>query len=332
MRLVQIYIPKEEKEKVQDLLDDDLIIGSWSSEQDNDFLRFDLLVAKKNSGETLDRLEKRFAHMDNFRIVVLPVEATVPRTNEAEEKEKQAKEQKRQPQVARVELHADITEQSRLTSVYLAMVALSAIVAGVGIIRDYTAAIVGAMVIAPLLGPNVGLSLATTLADWKLARNAAKALLSGIVLVMVISVLWGLLVNVEPDMPGIAPRTQVGLGDITLALASGAAGVLAFTTGASATLVGVMVAVSLLPPLVTSGLLLGSGHPCEACGAAMVFLTNIICINLSGVVTFLIQGMRPLTWWESKKARRYTIIAIVTWIFLLGLLVGVLLLTEGWRT
>jgi len=135
--------------------------------------------------------------------------------------------------------------------------------------------------------------------------------------------------KVDPAMPGMPQRIQVGPGDSALALASGCAGVLAFTTGAPATLVGVMVAVALLPPLVTSGLLLGSGHWTAAQGALLVFLTNVICVNLSGIVTFLFQGVRPLTWWETQKARRATRIAIAIWVLLLLALSGMILLSQN---
>ncbi|GEM_PF-860880 len=79
----------------------------------------------------------------------------------------------------------------------------------------------------------------------------------------------------------------MGLDDIAIALASGSAGVLAFTTRASSILIGVMVAVALLPPLVAFGLLLGAGHELLAFGALLLLFVNIICINLAGVVTFL---------------------------------------------
>jgi uncharacterized membrane protein len=67
-----------------------------------------------------------------------------------------------------------------------------------------------------------------------------------------------------------------------------------------------MVAVALLPPLVTSGLLLGGGQPALAMGALSLFLMNLICVNLAGVTTFLVQGIRPATWWEKDRAVKAT--------------------------
>jgi uncharacterized membrane protein len=132
----------------------------------------------------------------------------------------------------------------------------------------------------------------------------------------------------NPASPEVATRTGVGLGDIAVALASGCAGTLAFTTGVSTTLIGVMVAVALLPPLVTFGLLLGGGHLAPAMGALSLFLMNLICVNLAGVTTFLLQGIRPATWWEKNRAANASRIAVGLWVALLAALGGMILL---WR-
>jgi uncharacterized hydrophobic protein (TIGR00341 family) len=126
-----------------------------------------------------------------------------------------------------------------------------------------------------------------------------------------------LIIEIDTEIPEIFSRTQVGLGDIGLALAAGTAGSLAFTTGLPAALIGVMVAVALLPPLIAVGLLSGAGHFEMAKSALLLFLTNLICVNLSGVATFLIQGIRPLTWWEAAKAKQSSRRAMFLWSVLL---------------
>ncbi len=121
----------------------------------------------------------------------------------------------------------------------------------------------------------------------------------------------------------------MSLGDVLLALAAGSAAALSFTTGVLSALIGVMVAVALLPPLVTLGMLVGVGRWDMALGALLLLLTNLICINLAGVVTFLARGIRPLTWWEERKAKKATRQAIAIWTFLLILLVMVILLSRA---
>lgn len=174
------------------------------------------------------------------------------------------------------------------------------------------------MVIAPLLGPNVSLSLAATLGDTALAWRSFKANAAGLLASLGVSLLMGFLLTIDTSSDQIMSRTQVGMGDITIALAAGSAGALAFTRGVPAALVGVMVAVALLPPLVDIGLLLGSGYLELAVGATILTFTNLICINLAGVLTFLVQGIRPRKWWEAEKAKKATRIAIATWLGLLA--------------
>jgi uncharacterized membrane protein len=89
-----------------------------------------------------------------------------------------------------------------------------------------------------------------------------------------------------------------------------------------------MVAVALLPPLITLGILIGAGHWDMALGALLLLLINLICINLAGVMTFLARGIRPLTWWEADRAKKATRKAIAIWTFLLLMLGVVILLSR----
>ena len=194
--------------------------------------------------------------------------------------------------------------------------------------QNNVAIIIGAMVIAPLLGPNVGLALATTLADFDLGKAALRTGLSGLVISLVLSILAGLVFSIDPSIHEIATRTNVLPTDILVALASGSAGVLAFTSGVATALIGVMVSVALLPPLVTFGLLLGSGNLTHASGALLLVVTNIICVNLAGVTTLLVKGIRPRTWWEADRADKATRFAIGLWSALLGVLIFIVFLSQ----
>lgn len=88
-----------------------------------------------------------------------------------------------------------------------------------------------------------------------------------------------------------------------------------------------MVAVALMPPPVAVGMLAGSGQFIAAMGALMLFAVNLICVNLAGVVTFIIQGVRPRTWWEAERAKKATIKAAIIWGALLFALIIILYLT-----
>ncbi|MDZ7803496.1 DUF389 domain-containing protein [Thiohalophilus sp.] len=91
------------------------------------------------------------------------------------------------------------------------------------------------------------------------------------------------------DSQELLLRTDVGLEGIALALASGMAAGLSLTSGVSATLVGVMVAVALLPPAATLGLMLGAGNYQYALGALLLLAVNVVCVNLAESVQILVK-------------------------------------------
>ena len=330
LRLLEMVLQEKDGAGIRELLNKCKVLEHRHIRLADGEVLVRILVDAEQSETVLDLLEKRFTGTEGNRVVVLPVEATLPR-DEPEETatpEQSPSQEKPQQRISREELYEDVKSGARLSRVYMAMVALSTVVAAIGLYYNSVAIIIGAMVIAPLLGPNVALSLGTTLGDLSLLRHGLLTSLAGIAAAMALSVAIGVLLQVNPATPEIASRSGVGFGDIAVALASGSAGALAFTTGVSATLIGVMVAVALLPPLVTSGLLLGAGHPALATGALSRFLVNLICVNLAGVTTFLLQGIKPTSWWEKDRATKATRIAIALSVVLLAVLVGLILLVH----
>jgi len=157
----------------------------------------------------------------------------------------------------------------------------------------------------PLLGPNMGMTLAVTLGDSALAKRAFKTTLAGIAVALTIALVLGWFAEVEITNPEIASRLHVSYADFVLALASGAVGALSFTSGAPWSLIGVMVAVALLPPLMVFGLLVGSSHFQASLGALLLLMSNVVCVNISGVAMFLFQGVRPNRWWGAEKANTH---------------------------
>ena len=333
LRLLEMVLREKDGADVRELLNECKVLEHRQIRSADGEVLVRILLDAEQSETVLDLLEKRYSIDEGNRVVILPVEATLPRAQAEPEPQPAASEppppeEKPPERIGREELYEDIKNGARLSRVYMAMVALSTIVAAIGLYYNSVAIIIGAMVIAPLLGPNVALSFGTTLGDLSLLRHGLLTALAGIAAAMALSVAIGVLLQVNPATPEIASRSGVGFGDIAVALASGSAGALAFTTGVSAALIGVMVAVALLPPLVTSGLLLGGGHPVLATGAFSLFLVNLICVNLAGVTTFLLQGIKPTSWWEKDRAVKATRIAIALSVVLLAVLVGMILLVR----
>lgn len=320
-RLLELMIPDDNLEDALKTVEGQEPIGMWSEDHGQGYSVVRVLVDADKTENLSDTLSDKYGNNDDFRILLFTIEATLPQPErEEEEKETSQKEEGESRKVGRIsreELYADVTSGSDLSKVYIALVILSTLVAAVGLMRDDVAVIIGAMVIAPLLGPNVSMALSATLGDMQLAWRSLKANAAGLFVSLGVSLVMGMVLNIDLNSEQIMSRTQVSLSDITIALAAGSAGVLAFTRGVPAAVVGVMVAVALLPPLVGIGLLLGSGYMQLAIGATILTFTNLICINLAGVVTFLLQGVRPRSWWEAEKAKKATRYAIAIWFVLL---------------
>lgn len=338
LRMVELVVPEEATAELPQIRQKLTVLGAWHEPLHEGKALLRVLAHSDYTEAVINELQGRYQGQADFRLVIFEVEATLPEPEPDQSDHRhdagQGAEDKQADadRIAVAELVQKLTEQCSLSRVYLLTLVLSAIVAAIGLMRNNVAVVIGAMVIAPLLSPNITLAVATTLGDLKLARQALKVSAVGLGVSIAFAVLVGLAVSrvsgplVITGQAEITSRTVVGLSDVALALAAGCAGALAFTTGLSSALVGVMVAVALMPPLVASGLLAGAGQWSDAGRAALLLLTNIICINLAGVGTFLYQGIRPRHWWEAERARRMIRLAAGVWLGLLAALVVLILL------
>lgn len=278
-----------------------------------------LLVADEKLQWVLDALQNVLGAQPSARILVLAVEASLPRAEETQEKQKEGKKKDSTTQ-AREALYEEVEKNARLDRNFLVLVMLSTVVAAIGLVEDNVAIVIGAMVIAPLLGPNLAFSLGTALGDVSLVRKSAQTLLVGILLAVLLSSGLGYLWPSDLNSPELMARTEAGLDSVALALASGAAAALSLTTGLSSVLVGVMVAVALLPPAATLGLMLGHGDMGLAIGAGLLLAVNIVCVNLASKLVFVVKGIYPRTWLEKEKAKRAMIVYVLGWIITLVIL------------
>lgn len=341
VRLLELIVPRDRWDEADLELEASFPVhDAWSEDLRDDRLRVSIVLEAAGAEPLMDELDRRFADVEGYRVLLLPAEVSLPRPEEPEEANGEGEAtgpgsgEELPERISREELRAELADGAELTPVFLLMVALSAVVCAFGLLTGDVAVVIGAMVIAPLLAPLVALSLATTLADRQLALRGTRSGTAGLVVAFALSAVLGAVLPVDPDLPEIAARSSAGLGHVGVALAAGSAGTLAFTSGISAALIGVMVAVALVPPLVAAGLLAGAGHLAAATGAGILTLINLICVNLAGVVTFVAQGVRPSRWWEAEEAKRSSRLAMAVWTVLLLILVAVILLTpagEGLR-
>jgi uncharacterized hydrophobic protein (TIGR00341 family) len=319
LRILEIVISKHSEEEFDKILSHDDVIERWKYHSDNDQITYKVLIQDDDAKELLQILEKRSIH----RVVIYPVEGTLPKVEDPADNSGKKIKIGKFITLSKEELYHDIDKPVSLSINFILMVILSSFVAGIGILKNNVAIIIGAMVIAPFLGPNMSMAFGTTLGDLPIIMKSIITASIGTLIALIISILWGLFAG---NVDGILRDPNVEYQDVLLALVCGFAGVISILSGQGSTLVGVMVAAALLPPLIRSGLLLGGADYKNALNSFLIFSTNIVCLNIAGIITFYLAGIRPRRWWEKETAKKKTRSAFIVWTLALMLLIITIML------
>jgi len=195
------------------------------------------------------------------------------------------------------EVQLQLREQSTPDFDYFVLVLLSCMIATLGLLIDSAATIIGAMLVAPLMSPILGIGLASIRGDTTLLRDAAAALLRGALLAIILSVIIVRINSALPfvsmqDLPReVLSRTRPSPIDLGVALAGGLAATFALVQPQlSAALPGVAIATALMPPLCVVGVGIAMGRWDVAGGALLLFLTNAVTIAASAIFLFYVTG------------------------------------------
>ena len=321
MKIVEVVADDSYIDSIKNIVKKNDVPDFWVVSSESEGRKVVRILVKPEQRQTiLDALQGILSTSLSARVVVIPIEATLPREEEPEKKTKIISA----AETTREELYNSIGKNAHLNRTYLLLIFLSTVVVAIGLLKDNVAVVIGAMVIAPLLGPNLAMALGTALGDTDLMWKAFKTGLAGMSLALALSILIGIFWPLNIESRELLARTYVGLDSAVLAMASGAAAVISLTSGIPSILVGVMVAVALLPPAATMGLMLGAGQTDLAYGAAFLLAVNIVAINLSAKLGFLIQGIKPRTWLEKKKAKQSMQSYIIIWVLTLAALLFVI--------
>ncbi|MCW3493616.1 DUF389 domain-containing protein [Microbacterium sp. SSM24] len=187
-------------------------------------------------------------------------------------------------------------EAPRRFSRFWLLLVLSSVIAAAGVVADSDATVIGAMIVAPLMTPILGIVLATVLGDRANLLRSWGLVFAGAATAIAIGYGVGLLVAapvIASTDPQVAQRVAPDLIDLLAALATGAVGVIALVrSDISDTLPGVAIAISLVPPLTVVGLTLESQAWDQALGALLLFATNVAAILASGVVVLAVYRIR----------------------------------------
>jgi uncharacterized hydrophobic protein (TIGR00271 family) len=208
----------------------------------------------------------------------------------------------------RREIIADITESSSPGFDYFLLVILSTSIATLGLITNSPAVIIGAMLVAPLMSPIIGIGLASMIGRRTLLKSAISALLRGALLAVGLSALFTFINSYLPfvslqELPQeIISRTHPSPIDLMIALTGGIAAAYSLTEERlSAALPGVAIATALMPPICTVGIGVALQRWDVAGGAFLLFTTNAVTIAFAAAFVFFLRGFNPYPLDNNRK-------------------------------
>ena len=205
---------------------------------------------------------------------------------------------------------------------FMALMVLSTTIAAIGLVQNSTAVVIGAMLVAPLMTPLLGLGLALVQGNVMLAKISARSVSFGICVALLVGFLVGVLIpGFDQPTEEMLARGGPGLLDLFVAFASGLAAAYASSRpGLLAALPGVAIAAALVPPIATSGLALSQGDYTLFGNALLLFTINMFTIILASILSLWMVGFRSF-----KKTSRWVIyigIAVTVIVFLIGILLS----------
>jgi uncharacterized hydrophobic protein (TIGR00271 family) len=188
----------------------------------------------------------------------------------------------------------DKTDQSPFLYRMAALLVISTIIATCGLLSNSAAVVIGAMLVAPMMRPVMAAAAAITLA-WPRRFTESLVLVVlmavfAIAIAMAITALGPHMLSI-PDQ--VMDRTQPTFFDLVIALAAGAGGAYTMTRKESSAIPGVAMAVALLPPLASAGILIMFAEFGLATKAMVLFVTNFFAMILAGSLTFMATGVTP---------------------------------------
>ena len=174
-RLIEMVIPIKKEAIAKKILENLNVLDMNYIHISEKKTKFHIIIPKKSTEEVLESLQNNFSSIEGFSIVLLHVYAYLPRPADNKEDKRPSIYDIKNERISREEIYNNVIGMTTLNSTYLLMVILSSLVASIGVLNNNVAIIIASMIIAPLLGPGIGLSYGLINGDRKLAIMAVKS-------------------------------------------------------------------------------------------------------------------------------------------------------------
>ncbi|MFX1510350.1 MAG: TIGR00341 family protein [Promethearchaeota archaeon] len=312
MRQFQITLPEEKVGQVMEFLEEKEQVRNIAKIHTAPGFMLIFRVSESKSSKILANLETIGVGVHYGIIDVLPVEASKPMT---EEQVSIAPTER----LSVEEIYSKIASGTRLSFDFLALLVVSCIIAAIGLATNSPVFIVAGMLLAPLMGPILGLSFGVIIQDRRLVMTGIKNEALGIFIAVIMGLIMGAVlipVTLIPGWPWPWPTAEMvaraslwllALG-VVVAAASGAGVALAATRGDIGSLVGVAIAASLMPPAVNAGMnLIYAAFVLSHANVVLFYfelgvaglsfalvLMNIVLINIVAMAVFKLKQVAPI--------------------------------------
>ena len=303
MRGINIFIPNEKKDLVLTVLESLALEYRTISDQENTMI---VLTVPASVAETvIDALEKVGVGTLYGFLQVYSVEFSAGL--------RKIQEASGPPRASREEILQDIMNMSRLDRNFITYTTLASILAAISLLTDNILMLVASMIIAPVMGPILGISLGTVLNVRDLQAQGFKSEAVGLGLCVLMGFIVGLVVPYTIMTDSIYIRAHPTMIDFVFAIVAGIAAALSVVSVVSIALVGVAIAASVVPPAVNIGIgiaYLVKGDPAAVqiiSGSTILLTVNILAINAMSIIFFWLTGIRPGVSERRKRLAKETV-------------------------
>lgn len=179
---------------------------------------------------------------------------------------------------------------ARIDGPHLCLLIVAMLISSVGLNMDSTEAVIGAMLICPLMGSVMGFAYAVATADLRMLREVLVGFVVQVIICLVTSTLYFVLSPISNETSELLTNSHPNIWDVLIALAGGFAGGLGISRDQepSTLLSGVAVATALMPPLCASGYGIAMAKFALFAGAFYEFLLNALFIAVSAQVVMML--------------------------------------------
>ncbi len=307
-------IPAGKRDAILGLLDDEgidyVLTDETSGREYTGIVSFPLPTGAVEP--VLQKLREAGIERESYT-VVLDAETVV--SKKFERLSERYEDEESSDRIPREELKTQAGQMAPDFMTYAVLIVVSVVIATAGVLLDSAAVVVGSMVIAPLIGPAMATSVGTVLDESDLFVRGVRLQFVGLVLAVIAAAVFAWFLKTVHLIPPtdilvigqVQERLKPDILSLAVALGAGIAGALSLRSGVSASLVGVMIAVALVPPVAVVGIGIAYMKPLVVLGASVLLLVNVLSINLAATATLWYGGYRPEHWFQFDDARSATV-------------------------